>query len=251
MTNRDKLIELVDKAKEEYAGDVTDHTETDYIVECLLNNGVIIPPCKVGDMVYYIHETFYDNEYMKAKEDEIDFSQIIKVVERPNCKTNLMLEKAQFDWLLMDRWLKGDVFLTREEAEKALERSKGNREILFRGKDIYGKWLYGDLINLTNEIKQICNHTQLEHAHSVDIKTIGQYTGLTDKNGKKIFEGDIVETNKRKKYEVRFYKSAWAIWNDKYKFDYEKWDFLSTFAQKIKIIGNIHDNPELLGGGVG
>ncbi len=81
---------------------------------------VIVPPCKVGDIVYYIHETFYDNEYMKAKEDEIDFSHIIKVVERPNCKTNLMLKKAQFDWLLMDSWLKGDVFLTKEEAEKAL-----------------------------------------------------------------------------------------------------------------------------------
>ena len=33
------------------------------------------------------------------------------------------------------------------------------REILFRGKDVYGNWLYGDLINLTDEIKQICNHT--------------------------------------------------------------------------------------------
>ena len=37
---RDRLIELIDKAKEEYAKDITDHTETDYIVECLLNNGV-------------------------------------------------------------------------------------------------------------------------------------------------------------------------------------------------------------------
>ena len=51
MTDRDRLIELVDKAKEEYANDITDHTETDYIVETLLNEGVIVPPCKVGDMV--------------------------------------------------------------------------------------------------------------------------------------------------------------------------------------------------------
>ncbi|MBR6509417.1 MAG: hypothetical protein IKT38_02285, partial [Clostridia bacterium] len=95
-------------------------TKLERIVDYLLANGVIVPPCKVGDVVYYIHETFYDNEYMKAKEDEIDFSRIIKVVERPNCKTNLMLEKAQFDWLLMDSWLKGDVFLTKEEAEAEL-----------------------------------------------------------------------------------------------------------------------------------
>lgn len=42
MTMRDKMIELVDKAKEEYANDVTDHTETEYIVECLLNFGVVL-----------------------------------------------------------------------------------------------------------------------------------------------------------------------------------------------------------------
>ena len=50
----ERLIELVDKAKEEYANDITDHTETDYIVEYLLNNGVIAPPCKVGDTMYFI-----------------------------------------------------------------------------------------------------------------------------------------------------------------------------------------------------
>ena len=38
----EKLIELIDKAKQEYANDVTDHTETEYIVECLLNEGVTI-----------------------------------------------------------------------------------------------------------------------------------------------------------------------------------------------------------------
>lgn len=42
MTMRDKMIELVDKAKEEYTNDVTDHTETEYIVECLLNFGVVL-----------------------------------------------------------------------------------------------------------------------------------------------------------------------------------------------------------------
>lgn len=42
MTMRDKMIELVDKAKEEYTNDVTDHTKTEYIVECLLNFGVVL-----------------------------------------------------------------------------------------------------------------------------------------------------------------------------------------------------------------
>lgn len=51
MSDRDRLIELVDKAKKEYANDITEHTETDYIVETLLNEGVTVLPCKVGDKV--------------------------------------------------------------------------------------------------------------------------------------------------------------------------------------------------------
>lgn len=140
------------------------------------------------------------------------------------------------------------------------------REILFRGKDIYGKWLYGDLINLTNEIKQICNHTQLEHAHSVDIKTIGQYTGLTDKNGKKIFEGDIIKTHYANAVRADFIETvvfnggrfcafseiegckSWAlIYNGTPHLAIDK----TVYMDSVEVIGNIHDNPELLGGGVG
>ena len=130
MTDRDRLIELLKKIEYTPFPEMTMKSNlgnqfTDYALNCivdeLLANGVIVSPCKVGDTVYYIHETFYDNEYMKAKEDELDFSKIIKIVERPNCKTNLILERTEFDWLLMDSWLKGDIFLTKEEAEKALK----------------------------------------------------------------------------------------------------------------------------------
>ena len=76
MINRDRLIELVDKAKEEYAGDVTDHTETDYIVECLLNNGAILPPCKVGDMVYYINRSYH----IELKKDTIYEAKVVRIV---------------------------------------------------------------------------------------------------------------------------------------------------------------------------
>lgn len=127
MTDRERLIELMQKRFAELIkdGDWSFGEMVANVADYLLANGVIVPPCKVGDVVYYIHETFYDNEYMKAKEDDIDFSHIIKIVERPNCKTNLMLEKTQFDWLLMDSWLKGDVFLTKEEAEQALKEREG------------------------------------------------------------------------------------------------------------------------------
>lgn len=127
------------------------------------------------------------------------------------------------------------------------------REILFRGKDIYGKWRYGDLINLTNAIKQICNHTQLEHAHSVDIKTIGQYTGLTDKNGKRIFEGDVCKNTKTGKIvSVQWHGTmAGYVWSKRKENNQHLFDFGELFRvyDKYEVIGNIHDNPELLKGG--
>ena len=72
MTDREKLLELINKAKNEYANDVTDHTETDYIVECLLNNGVIVPPVEVGQTVWYIKGGYYRKTGLEAK---------------PNCET--------------------------------------------------------------------------------------------------------------------------------------------------------------------
>lgn len=129
------------------------------------------------------------------------------------------------------------------------------RELLFRGKDIYGKWRYGDLINLTNEIKQICNHTQLEHAHSVDIKTIGQYTGLTDKNGKRIFEGDVCKNTKTGEIvSVQWHGTmAGYVWSKRKENNQHLFDFGELFRahDKYEVIGNIHDNPELLKGGEG
>ena len=51
---RDRLIELLTKAKKEYANDVTDLSEIRYVAECLLADGWIRPPCKVGDKVYFV-----------------------------------------------------------------------------------------------------------------------------------------------------------------------------------------------------
>ena len=79
------------------------------------------------------------------------------------------------------------------------------------------------------------------------MKTVGQYTGLTDKNGAKIFEGDVVKFsyNENDK-DPKFYSIEWK--SDRACFGYgETADkMLEVDALHCEVIGNIHDNPELL-----
>lgn len=123
------------------------------------------------------------------------------------------------------------------------------REILFRGERIdNGEWVTG-LLGRYNPNMECANLVyEFELLVPVKTETVGQYTGLTDKNGTKIFEGDILNTT----------NSNCAIWY----VDYKNTAFccnqgnvnysclLDEFMQvsEVEVIGNIHDNPELLKG---
>ena len=132
---------------------------------------------------------------------------------------------------------------------------KRARVIEFRGKDIdTGKWIYGrlladDVIVPSGQEFGVCaNHIEDDLiAHIVDPETIGQYTGLRDKNNVKIFEGDIVriieeDENVVVKWDERgaAFKTVWSRVDEGASFYENLWH------DDVEVIGNIHDNPEIV-----
>ena len=127
------------------------------------------------------------------------------------------------------------------------------REILFRGKRLdNGAWETGSLVI----VRMDCHDAQYYIADKmtgyhtpVDPSTVGQYTGLTDKNGKRIFDGDVAKVLQGKDKDIAYVgfengafmlypktgnvyeRTLWEYW-------YNDWD--------VEVVGNITDNPELL-----
>ena len=141
------------------------------------------------------------------------------------------------------------------------------REILFRGKRTdNGTWAYGYLFCIW-ERTYLCWGTTNDVPNMKEVipETVGQFTGLTDKNGKMIFEGDIVKcTDTINDFEfnavVEFgnpngeYNWGYQlkfISGEESNFDILCWVDMKETGAYIEIIGNIHDNPELLEGGEG
>ena len=133
------------------------------------------------------------------------------------------------------------------------------REILFRGKRVdNAEWVEGlpwkKKYNDGNRIFISCfpDKDDNNEVYVVCPETVGQYTGLTDKNGKKIFEGDIVAgavhwLERMKNGVVEFRDGSFGlIW---YRGDIEEFNpFTSMCNVEYEVIGNIHDNPEFLEG---
>jgi len=140
-----------------------------------------------------------------------------------------------------------------------------NREIIFRGKSIgTGKWLYGYLFNygLTAPSNVPCisvcvpkSWKEAYNLYTMHPDTIGQYTGLKDKAGKKIFEGDILEyigkrednMNKVYRRKVVFHEGMFALLSK----ELQAYSALNYHCMKDgrsawRVIGNIHDNPKLI-----
>ena len=124
------------------------------------------------------------------------------------------------------------------------------REILFRGKNIDLEWVEGDLLQNGVDYRTAIRTSKEGIVERVINHTVGQYTGLTDRNGKKIFEGDIVDcwsegVNAQGTVQQRR-DGLWIIypaWQKHIMWGLCPDEYSHT---TVEVIGNIYDNPELL-----
>lgn len=153
------------------------------------------------------------------------------------------------------------------------------RTIKFRGRDEHGCWHIGWLAGTNDGTIYIAENDEGwtdDGFHNDDFsgwykvleKTIGQFTGLFDKNGKEIYEGDILRKPAKEQWEIKNFVGYEVFWHDNDCADnHIGWqmnrhhyngclcgttDFvrcLPKYCCQMEVIGNIHDNPELLEGG--
>lgn len=123
-----------------------------------------------------------------------------------------------------------------------------NREIILRGKSLSNNsWETGFyFMSNGHYFIQWAIANSPETWCEIDEETIGQFTGLLDKNGKKIFEGDIVLSPSGKPMVISWNKKFASFCLDRKGWAFSHWFGEACDPQEIEIIGNIHENPELL-----
>lgn len=131
------------------------------------------------------------------------------------------------------------------------------RDIKFRGKDLFSKWRYGDLVQEKWGQGKAMMIKKEKRAWNILEETVGQYTGIKDKNGKEIYEGDIVlidaytytEPEFSEEYLVEYNEllGTWELKNLEDNKDIKTFEDLNGWYKlDIKLLGNKWNNPELL-----
>ena len=131
------------------------------------------------------------------------------------------------------------------------------RTIKFRGKtELTGEWVYGFFsmggsvrFEYQNQVERIVPRYLIDDGllHDVIPETVGQFTGLHDKNGKEIYDGDIIKEDNLI-HKILWINEASAFCRCDLKYMDIRYRISRDAMSYIEVIGNIHDNPELLKG---